>query len=185
MPSPPEMTAQQEMTSPNVLAAVEWLTRRIAEDVRALRQDHTVPITRGSQGLILHLLPETGARPTELAGGRWVSKQAIGQRVRELIELGLVRTDPDPTDRRAVIVRRTPAGNRVAAELHRHIDDLERSWAQQVGEDRYATFRAVLDELGADHAPTLLHRRPRRTPETDPYQRSTANTSTVHDSRPR
>ncbi len=154
------MSSRPEMTSPNVLAAVEWLTRRIAEDVRALRQTHQVPITRGSQGLILHLLPEDGARPTELADGRWVSKQAIGQRVRELVDLGLVRTDPDPTDRRAVIVRRTPAGDRVAAQLHRHIADLERSWARQVGEDRYATFRAVLDELGADHAPTLLHQHP-------------------------
>jgi len=152
------MSSRPEMTSPNVLAAVEWLTRRIAEDVRALRQTHQVPITRGSQGLILHLLPEDGARPTELADGRWVSKQAIGQRVRELVELGLVSTDPDPTDRRAVIVRRTPAGDRAAAQLDDHIADVERSWAQQVGEDRYATFRAVLDELGCDHAPSLLHR---------------------------
>ena len=179
------MSPPPQMTSANVLAAVEWLTRRMAQEVRAMRQAHNVPITRGSQGLILHLLPEDGARPTELADGRWVSKQAIGQRVRELIELGLVRTDSDPTDRRAVIVRRTPAGDRIAAELRRQIADLERSWAQQVGEDRYATFRAVLDELGADHAPTLLHRHPRHTPETDPDQPSTANTSTAHDSRPR
>lgn len=185
MPSPPEMPSPQELTSANVLASVEWLTRRIAADVRALRQAHTVPITRASQGLILHLLPEDGARPTELADGRWISKQAIGQRVRELIELGLVRTDPDPTDRRAVIVRRTPAGDRVAAQLHHHIAVLERSWAQQVGEDRYATFRAVLDELGADHAPTLVHQHPRATAEAGPDQRSTADTSTVHDGRPR
>lgn len=152
------MSSRPEMTSPNVLAAVEWLSRRIADDVRSMRQTHDVPITRGSQGLILHLLPEDGARPTELADGRWVSKQAIGQRVRELVELGLVSTAPDPTDRRAVIVRRTPAGDRAAAQLNDHIADVERSWAQQVGEDRYATFRAVLDELGCDHAPSLLHR---------------------------
>ena len=156
------MSSRPEMSSPNVLAAVEWLTRRISEDVRALRQAHDVPITRGSQGLILDLLPEDGARPTELADGRWVSKQAIGQRVRELVELGLVATDPDPTDRRAVIVRRTPAGDRVADQLRRAIAELEGSWARQVGEDRYATFRAVLDELGADHAPTLLHQHPPR-----------------------
>lgn len=99
------------------------------------------------------LLPQDGARPTELAAGGWVSKQAIGQRVRELVELGLVRTDPDPTDRRAVIVRRTPAGDRVADELRRVIADLENTWAEQVGKDQYATFRAVLDELGSHRAP--------------------------------
>jgi DNA-binding MarR family transcriptional regulator len=153
------MSSGSQMMSPHALAAVEWLTLRIADDLRALRQAHDVPITRGSHGRILDLLPDDGARPTELAAGGWVSKQAIGQRVRELVELGLVRTDPDPTDRRAVTVRRTPAGDRVVAQLRRLIADLERSWAQQVGEDRYATFRAVLDELGADHAPALLHRR--------------------------
>lgn len=164
------MPSRIDPLSPHVLAAVEWLTRRIADDLRALRQDRAIPVTRGSHGRILHLLPADGARPTELAAGGWVTKQAVGQRVKELEELGLVRTDPDPTDGRAVIVRRTPAGDRVAAELHLAIADLERSWARQVGEDRYATFRAVLDELGADHAPELL--RPRTPADSRPPRTS-------------
>lgn len=161
-----QMPPGMDPSSPHVLAAVEWLIRRIADDTRSLRQDRNVPITRGSHGRILDLLPEDGARPSELAAGGWVTKQAIGQRVRELVDLGLVRTDPDPTDARAVIVRRTPAGDRVTTQLHDLIAALEQSWAQQVGQDRYATFRAVLDELSADHAPALLHRpdtRPRHT----------------------
>ena len=150
------------MTSPNpspslhVLDAIEWFMRRL-EHERATRKAGDGPMLRGSQGRILHLLPAEGARPTELAAGDWITKQAIGQRVRELEEMGLVRTDPDPDDRRAVIVRRTPEGDRIQEQILADIDAMERSWAEEVGQG-YATFRAVLDELGADHAPALLHR---------------------------
>ncbi|HKJ54483.1 MAG TPA: MarR family winged helix-turn-helix transcriptional regulator [Nitriliruptoraceae bacterium] len=131
--------------------------RRLDLEHRTRRRDD-VPIARGSQGRILHLLPDEGARPTDLAAGGWITKQAVGQRVRELEELGLVETHPDPDDGRAIIVSRTTAGDRAAEAILDAIDEMERAWAQEVGEERYAVFRAVLDDLGADHAPDLVHR---------------------------
>ena len=151
------------MSSPNpspslhVLDAIEWLMRRLDHE-RATREAGDGAMLRGSQGRILHLLPAEGARPTELAAGDWITKQAIGQRVRELEEMGLVRIDPDPDDGRAVIVRRTPEGDRIQHEILEDIDAMERSWAEEVGDERYAVFRAVLDQLGAEHAAALLHR---------------------------
>lgn len=153
------MSPASDPPSLHVLDALEWLMRRIDDEFRTHREDRDTPITRGSQGRILHLLPDDGARPTDLAAGGWITKQAIGQRVRELEEAGLVTTDPDPSDGRAVIVRRTREGNLLAAEILDTIAEVERSWADQVGQERYATFRAVLDELGGDHAPILLNRR--------------------------
>jgi DNA-binding MarR family transcriptional regulator len=153
------MSSPSPSPSLHVLDAIEWLMRRLQHE-RATRQAGDGPMLRGSQGRILHLLPAEGARPTELAAGDWITKQAIGQRVRELEEMGLVETGPDPDDGRAVIVRRTPEGDRIQKKILADIDAMERSWAEAVGEERYATFRAVLDELGADHAPTLLHRQP-------------------------
>ena len=141
----------------HVLDAIEWLMRRLGHE-RARIEASDRPMLRGSQGRILHLLPPEGARPTELAQGDWITKQAIGQRVRELEEMGLVRTEPDPDDGRAVIVRRTPMGDRTIRRIAADIDAMERSWAEEVGEERYAVFRAVLDDLGADHAPALLGR---------------------------
>lgn len=152
------MSPPSDPISLHVLDAVEWFQRRMGAEFRAHRQRDDLPVSRGSQGRILHLLPDDGARPTELATGGWITKQAIGKRVRELEALGLVRTDPDREDGRAVVVRRTAAGDRVAAQILDAIAAIERSWAEEVGEERYATFRAVLDELGADHAPALLHR---------------------------
>ncbi len=141
----------------HVLDAIEWFMRRLDHEHRT-RIGDSLPIVRGSQGRILHLLPEEGARPTDLAAGGWITKQAVGQRVREMEELGLVETEPDPDDGRAIIVRRTTAGDRVAEAILHDIDEMERAWAREVGEERYAVFRAVLDELGADHAPALLDR---------------------------
>lgn len=159
---PPSASRSTSMTprthlSIHVLDAIEWFMRRLDHEHRTRRQD-SVSIVRGSQGRILHLLPEEGARPTDLAAGGWITKQAIGQRVRELEELGLVETHPDPDDGRAIIVRRTTAGDRVAEDILDAIDEMERAWALEVGQERYAVFRAVLDELGADHAPALLQR---------------------------
>jgi DNA-binding MarR family transcriptional regulator len=53
----------------------------------------------------------------------------------------------DPSDRRAVVVRRTAAGDRVCAAIRRALAQVEEAHAAAVGPDRYATFRAVPDEL--------------------------------------
>ena len=140
---------------PHVVAGVDALQRRIGE---ALAQRLTTMriALRGSHGRILSLVGPDGTRPSVLAQG-WVSKQAIGQRIRELHELGLVTVEPDPDDRRATVVRRTPEGDRMLARLVEGIADFERELRDQVGPERYDMFRAVLDELVRDHLPPALH----------------------------
>ena len=103
---------------------------------------------RGSHGRLLDLIAEEGTRPSALAEGAWITKQAVGKRLRELEERGLVVLSPDPADRRAVVARRTPAGERVRAAARRAIAEMEDRWAEAVGPERYGTFRAVLAELG-------------------------------------
>ena len=105
-------------------------------------------ILRGSEGRILGLIEPDGTRPTSLAEGSWITKQAIGKRVRELEERGLVAVAPDPEDGRAVRVHRTAEGERVKQQTEQRIAELERAFAAEVGEDRYRIFREVLDALG-------------------------------------
>lgn len=134
---------------PHVLAALERLDRRIDADLRGHRIGELEGM-RGSYGRILDLIDAGGSRPSELAAGSWITKQAVGQRVRELEARGWVAVEPDPTDGRAVVVRRTPAGDRVRRMARRAIEQVEEAWAEQVGPERYAVFRAVLDELAPD-----------------------------------
>jgi DNA-binding MarR family transcriptional regulator len=140
---------------PHVVAGVEALQRRIAEELNR-RLSATGLVLRGSHGRILSLIGPDGARPSAIAQG-WVSKQAIGERLRELGELGLVAVSQDPADRRATVVRRTREGDRVLAQLNAGIADFERELREQVGSARYAMFRDVLDELAAEHLPPALH----------------------------
>ena len=67
--------------------------------------------------LLPHLSRE-GIRPTELARRIDVSKQAVGQALRELERQGFVELVVDPADGRARLVRLTPAG--AAAYEHGH-----------------------------------------------------------------
>jgi DNA-binding MarR family transcriptional regulator len=131
----------------HVFEALERLNRRADVDMRRLLPPTTAGL-RGSHGRILDLIDAGGSRPSALADGAWISKQAIGQRVRELEERGWVTVVPDPTDGRAVLVRRTAAGDRIRGSAVRTIAEMEHQWADQVGRDRYVTFREVLDELG-------------------------------------
>lgn len=131
---------------PHVLAALHGFQRRLGGELSTRMRD--TGILRGSEGRVLALIEADGTRPTSLAEGSWITKQAIGKRVRDLEERGLVVVRPDPADGRAVRVHRTSKGDRVKAETETRIAALERDLAAEVGEHRYRIFREVLDELG-------------------------------------
>lgn len=140
---------------PHVVAGVDALQRRIGEALTKRLATMGIAL-RGSHGKILSLIGPDGTRPSVLATG-WVSKQAIGQRVRELQELELVTVQQDPLDRRATVVRRTSEGDRILNQLTEGIADFERVLRDEVGAARYKLFREVLDELVRHHLPPVLH----------------------------
>jgi len=130
----------------HLLAILEGFQRRLGREVSERMRD--TGVQRGSEGRILGLIEEAGTRPTALAEGSWITKQAIGKVVREMERRGLVAVEPDPEDRRAVRVHRTAEGERVKATTEARVAELERDLAAEVGEERYRTFREVLRELG-------------------------------------
>lgn len=138
-----------DLDESHVFAALERLRRRGDRDMARLTAPITKPL-RGSHGRLLSLIPETGIRPSEIAADAWITKQAVGSRLREMEELGWITITPDPADGRAVVVKRTAAGTRIRRAALQAIRDLEAEWAAAVGPARYKTFRAVLEELGAE-----------------------------------
>jgi hypothetical protein len=131
----------------HVLATMTAVERRLAAALTARMARHDV-VMRGSHGRLLHLVPPEGARPSALAQG-WASKQAVGKRIQEMLEAGLVTVEPDPDDGRANIVRRTPEGDRIMALVLGELAVVEAELAAEVGERRYHMFRTVLDDLAA------------------------------------
>jgi DNA-binding MarR family transcriptional regulator len=132
----------------HLLEALERLNDRVGDGMRARAESDGIQL-RGSEARILDLIGPSGTRPTELAAGAWISKQAITKRISGLEARGLVRLEPDPADGRAVLVHLTADGERLRDRALDLIADLEDELAEGIGRDRYRTFRAMLDELGS------------------------------------
>lgn len=123
--------------------------RLLDRRVRPAFEDERWQGLRQSHLRLLHLLPEEGATITEHAAALRMTKQGCGQLVRRLEELGYVATAPDADDRRVRRVRRTRTGDEVVAAVAARFREIEAEMADLVGPRRYATFRAVLEELGS------------------------------------
>ena len=139
------MTAPAE-PPPHLLAALDGVRTRLrgAMETRAAMAGVSL---RGSHARVLYLIGPEGTRQTELAEGAWITKQAIGRRIREMADQGLVSVEPDPDDGRATIVRRTRAGDELRGRVDAMIAEVEHELATIVGADDYRTFRKVADQL--------------------------------------
>lgn len=131
--------------SPHLLALVEGFQHRLERELSARMRG--TGVLRGSEGRILGLIDADGTRPTSLVEGSWITKQAIGRRVRELEERGLVAVRPDPDDGRALRVHLTAKGERVKATTASRVGELEGAFSAEVGEERYRIFCEVLEQL--------------------------------------
>jgi DNA-binding MarR family transcriptional regulator len=124
---------------------------------RRLRADAvrppSLPDLNPAQARILDVIPAGGCRIVDLSGELRVSKQGLGQLVNQLVTGGYVTVTDDPGDRRAKIVRRTPAGDEVVQGVRDLLAAVEDSWRDEVGAGRYAVFRSVLQELVGRAAP--------------------------------
>ena len=96
--------------------------------------------------LVLYPGPQ-GARPSELAARRGMSKQAVNYLLGELERRGYLRRDADPDDRRSKRIALTPRGERAAYTIRDAVRDIERDWEKQLGRERFAQLRTLLTEL--------------------------------------
>src|SRR5215207_7828533 len=88
-----------------------------------------------------------GARPSDLAARLGMTKQALNYLLGELERLQYLQRQPDPDDlrsKRVVLTRRGASAIRVIRET---VAEVEAAWAQQLGPERFAQFRALLLEL--------------------------------------
>jgi DNA-binding MarR family transcriptional regulator len=89
-----------------------------------------------------------GRRLTEFAELMQVTKSAASQLVSDLERQGLVERVPDPTDRRAALIRATPAADAGFRIARRRLAQVERAWARRLGQGRLDQFVALLVEIG-------------------------------------
>jgi DNA-binding MarR family transcriptional regulator len=88
-----------------------------------------------------------GARASDLAARAQITKQSMGYLVDYLAARGYLERVPDPTDRRAMLIRPTARGRAVDRAARLLIDQLEQECAARIGEDRLQQLRGLLHEL--------------------------------------
>jgi DNA-binding MarR family transcriptional regulator len=63
--------------------------------------------------------------------------------------LGYVERVPDPSDRRAKLVRATPRGRQLYAIAREVVVELEAEWTRRLGKAKMRQLRELLEELNA------------------------------------
>ena len=71
----------------------------------------------------------------------------MAELVTHLQRHGYVKRVPDPSDRRAKLVRATARGEEVYAIAREFVEELEEAWTQRLGSDKMRQLRALLEEL--------------------------------------
>ncbi|MBI4913153.1 MAG: winged helix-turn-helix transcriptional regulator [Acidobacteria bacterium] len=90
-----------------------------------------------------------GARLTEIAAQAGLTKQAVGYLVDSLEALGYVERVPDPTDRRAKIVRFTERGRAQDRVAQASFAATERRLVKALGREDVAELRRILARMRA------------------------------------
>jgi DNA-binding MarR family transcriptional regulator len=67
--------------------------------------------------------------------------------VEYLEKLGYLERLPDPSDRRAKLVRLTETGTRLSAAGRQAMREIDASWEARLGKDRMREMRSALSEV--------------------------------------
>ena len=88
-----------------------------------------------------------GQRPAELAGRLRISKQALNHLLGQLERRGYLTREADPADGRSKRIRLTARGTKAGLVIREAVTEMEDAWGQQLGTERFAQLRALLQEL--------------------------------------
>jgi len=90
-------------------------------------------------------LPPEGARSADMAQRSGITRQSMGEIIRDMVAAGSLEMVPDPTDGRAKIVKWTEHGKKVASDGYDHIVELDKVFREKFGdEDVDTTYRVML-----------------------------------------
>jgi DNA-binding MarR family transcriptional regulator len=139
-------------------------------DFRKLLEEARITDVRPTHGCVFRFVHGDGMRLTELASLAGLTKQSVGEIVDDLAKLGYLERYPDPTDKRAKLIRLTKKGleaQRIGFSL---FAKLEEDWAETFGADRIGALRSLLEEIALTKAPSAVPQLagPGKTPEPAP-----------------
>lgn len=141
-----------------LIALVDRANRAMQTDmVRRAHADGHAEV-KMAHNAVFGTLHAEGARAAEMAVRAGITRQSMGEIVREMVGLDLLEMQSDPADGRAKVVKYSEHGLDVASDGFRYLGQLERRFAEEFGEQEYEIARDVLarlvdvlDRVSAEH----------------------------------
>lgn len=126
------------------IALTEKAARALRDDM--LANGHRAGFTEmsASHNAVFATLGPEGSRAADMAARIGITRQSMGEVVRDMVRLGILEMVEDPSDRRAKLVRYTAYGEKVAQEGFNHIMEVERIFRDEFGAADLETTRKVL-----------------------------------------
>lgn len=130
-----------------LIALVHRAHRELQADMIRNAQARGFTDARMAHNAVFGTLGFEGARAADLAASAGITRQSMGEVIRELVDLGMLEMTPDPDDRRAKLVTYTELGRKEALEGGDYIVGFEERLAEELGEEGYEQLRTGLEKV--------------------------------------
>jgi DNA-binding MarR family transcriptional regulator len=140
-----------------LIAVVHRTNKALQTDMveEAQRQGHVE--IKQAHNAVFATLHDDGMRAVDMAAQTGMTRQSMGEIIRDMVGLGILEMVPDPTDGRAKLVQFSEHGRDLAAQGFAHIRELEERFVREFGRQDWETTRRVLQRvaeiLEADNPP--------------------------------
>ncbi|HXF32555.1 MAG TPA: MarR family winged helix-turn-helix transcriptional regulator [Solirubrobacterales bacterium] len=134
-------------------ALMELAVDAMWADFRSALLEAGITDIRPTHGCVFRFLHGDGMRLTDLAALAGLTKQSVGEIVDDLTALGYIERYPDPTDKRAKLLRLTVKGKTAQATGFSLFSKLEEEWSDAFGSDDIAVLRTLLERVALAKAP--------------------------------
>ena len=131
----------------NIGVLLQQLARDFERRARTTLQERGHTELLPSHQVVFAGLGRAGTRLTVLAHNAGMTKQAMGQIVDDLEQLGYVERTPDPKDGRAKLVRFTPAGLDFVCDAAEVLDEIWREYSALLGAQELDQLQDTLRKL--------------------------------------
>jgi len=130
-----------------LIGLVDRVNRALQGDMVRAAHRHGRHEIKNAHNAVFATLQEEGSRATDMADRAGITRQSMGEIIREMVALGILEMKADPQDRRAKLVTYTQHGLEHAREGYRHIIDLENAFAEEFGGEAYAQLLGMLERV--------------------------------------
>jgi DNA-binding MarR family transcriptional regulator len=119
----------------------------LVDDVQRRLADSGYGDVRASHDCVFRHLTAEGVRLRDLAAASQLTPPAIGEHVDELERLGYVERVPDPSDRRAKLIRPTERGIAFMRAAYDALAEIEQEWTAALGARALVRLRDALAQV--------------------------------------